>query len=72
MGERPEALFLRQLYLQQRVDANAERGIPAVIESKEREVFPHITQATDKKNIERIWGDIEKSILNEVIGGLNL
>jgi len=71
-GERLEALFLRQLYLQQRDNANAERGIPPVIESKARDVFAHITQATDKRNIEKIWADIKEIILSGVIGDLNL
>ena len=68
-GERKEALYLRDLYLMQKEAALAEdsaAGIPRP--RKKREVYTHITQATDGENITRIWNDIKEIILMAVIG----
>ena len=72
-GEKLEAVFLRQLYMQQREEAAEEEQAMGISRpKKERQIYAHITQATHRDNIAKIWKSIKEIVLSSVLVNINL
>lgn len=70
-----EAVFIRQLYMEQIKAAaaeEAESGIELERPRKERQIYAHITQATNVENMKIIWRSISDIVLSSVLHSIGL